>query len=306
MLYNKPKAWKDDFHKAIQLNDLKTAISIINLQRTSHAGTPPKAVKDQAIKLIRNELEKNQSSIYKIGIAFAESENDGAKELGIKLLAPYYAQHRYRISDILLSLADDPNWEVREYVAGALGTIINSEFELVYPKLKQWVAHELPNIRRAVAVGIGSAASGCSYKECNRLLMVLKPLLGDTDKYVSKNLGSFVIGDYLLRAHPNLVVKWLKTVNRSNNAQVRRNIAMSLSSAEAAKHLSSFIDILLKLAKDNRSVVQSATCKAVENLGKRVPNTIIPLLKEWQSDPKRSHVSKKVLPILNRLNLNDH
>jgi 3-methyladenine DNA glycosylase AlkD len=298
MLYHEVQSWKDDFFLAIQQNDLRKAISIIDAQRTPHAGTPPKAVKMQAVRLIQACDQDNPEALFALAIAFSQAGSDGAKEIALKLLPPFYHLHSKAVCDCVLALSDDPNWEVREWAASALGSIITIAFEMVYPTLKQWKEHESPNVRRAVVVSIGSAARNCNQEQCSLLLEVLEPLLADTHPYVSKNLGPFAIGDSLLRYHPILVADWLNKALHNENEQARWNIAMVMSAAESARHFPLLRDLLSQLATDTRPFVRRAVCKAFRKLGQRIPEELLPLLEEWKADPERASISAEVLPVL--------
>ena len=124
------------------------------------------------------------------------------------------------------------------------------------------------------------------------MLEALTPLLEDDDPYVRKNLGAFAIGDSLMKEQPALVAEWLGRA--SSHARAQWNVAMALSSAEAAKHFDLLADLLWQLAADSRNVVRRATYKAVLSLAKRVPEEMSALLEAWKEDPARSHVSDHV------------
>ena len=73
---------------------------------------------------------------------------------------------------------------------------------------------------------------------------------------------------------------------------------MALSSAEAAKQFDLLVEVLWKVAADERTVVLRAVYRAVNNLAKRLPDKIVPLVESWESDAQRSHVYAKVWPKL--------
>ena len=202
------------------------------------------------------------------------------------LLGHLYAHNPTEVTDTILKLADSGNWEVREWAASALRRVIGGHFGAVFPTVQAWTVHASPNIRRAAAVGCGSAASSCTSDECRLLLDALTPLLEDDDPYVRKNLGAFAIGDSLLKAQPALVAEWLGRA--SSHPRAQWNVAMALSSAEAAKHFDLLRELLWKVAADDRTVVRRAVYRAVLNLAKRIPEEIATLLKrgmKTRSDP---------------------
>ena len=285
-------SWQDAFGAALEQEDPASAISVLDGQKTGHAGTPRQAVKLRAAKLVRAHYDEWPASVYRTGAAFTRSENEGAQEIGLVLLAPFYAHNPPEVSAIVLKLADSDHWEVREWAASALRRIISDDFAAIFATLKDWAGHASPNVRRAVAVASGSASRDCTQEECRLLLEILAPLLEDDDLYVRKNLGAFAIGDSFLKSQPALVAEWLGRASASPRAQW--NVAMALSAAEATKQFPILSVLLRQLAADERSVVRRATYRAVLNLAKRIPEEIGPLAESRATDPRRSHVHAHV------------
>ena len=285
-------SWQDAFGAALEQADLASAISVLDGQKTGHAGTPRQAVTLRAAKLVRAHDDEWPASVYRTGAAFARSENEGAQEIGLVLLAPLYAHNPPEVSAMVLKLADSDHWEVKEWAASALRRIISDDFAALFATLKDWAGHASPNVRRAVAVASGSASRECTQEECHLLLEILAPLLEDDDLYVRKNLGAFAIGDSFLKSQPALVAEWLGRASASPRAQW--NVAMALSAAEATKQFPILSVLLRQLAADERSVVRRATYRAVLNLAKRIPEEIGPLAESRATDPRRSHVHAHV------------
>ncbi len=288
----KKNSWKEDFGSAVERERIAEAIGVLDAQKTAHAGTPRQAIKLQAAKLIRSHYGESTPALYNTAMALARSESEGAQEVGLVLLGQLFAHNPEEVTEIILKLADSMNWEVREWAASALRRVIGGHFSAIYPTIQAWALHSSPNIRRAAAVGCGSAADSCSEEECRLMLEALTPLLEDDDPYVRKNLGAFAIGDSLMKEQPALVAEWLGRA--SSHARAQWNVAMALSSAEAAKHFDLLADLLWQLAADSRNVVRRATYKAVLSLAKRVPEEMSALLEAWKEDPARSHVSDHV------------
>ena len=288
----KEKSRKDGFLSAIERNDVTGAIAVLDSQKTAHAGTPRQATKLQAAKLVSLHYGESTALLYDMAKAFARSESEGAQEVGLVLLGPLFGHNPAEVTDIILRLADSENWEVREWAASALRRVISGHFGAIFPTVQAWTVHASPNIRRAAAVGCGSAASSCTSDECRLLLDALTPLLEDDDPYVRKNLGAFAIGDSFLKAQPALVAEWRGRA--SSHPRAQWNVAMALSAAEAARHFDLLSDLLWQLAVDDRNVVRRAVYRAVLSLAKRIPERIAPLLEAWNEDPQRSHVSVHV------------
>ena len=292
----KVNSWKDDFASAVEKNSLGEAIAVLDSQKTAHAGTPRQAIKLQAAKLVSSQYGESAQDLYNTAITFGRSESEGAQEVGLVLLGHLYAHNPTEVTDTILKLADSGNWEVREWAASALRRVISGHFGAILPTVQAWTVHASPNIRRAAAVGCGSAASSCTPDECRLLLDALTPLLEDDDPYVRKNLGAFAIGDSLLKAQPALVAEWLGQA--SSHPRAQWNVAMALSSAEAAKHFDLLRELLRKVAADDRTVVRRAVYRAVLNLAKRIPEKIAALVEAWEEDSQRSHVYVQVKPKL--------
>ena len=293
---NEASSWQKAFVAALREEDLDGLFSVLEAQRTAHAGTPRQAVKLKAAKLIEGHYDSSLASLYETAVAFARSENEGAQQIGLVLLGPLYERNRADVKEIVLQLVDSENWEVREWAASALRRIIVEEFSAIFPTLKEWAGHESPNVRRAVAVASAWAAKDLTEERCRLLLDILAPLMEDDDSYVRKNMGAYAIGDSFLKAQPKLVAEWLGLASANERAQW--NVAMALSSAEAAKQFDLLIEVLWKVAADERTVVRRATYRAVNNIAKRLPEKIVPLVASWKTDSQRSHVYMRVWPKL--------
>ena len=284
--------WKGAFLEAVERRELEEAISVLDSQKTGHAGTPRQAVKLEAVKVMRGHFGEGSAALYEAAMAFANSGSEGAQEVGLVLLGHMFVHNPREVTEVILRLADSENWEVREWAASALRRVISENFEAIYPTVRAWVGHSSPNVRRAAAVASAWAAGDCTEEACRLLLEALTPLLEDDDPYVRKNLGAYAIGDSFLKAQPELVAEWLGRA--SGHPRAQWNAAMALSAAEAAKHFGLLSDLLWQLAADDRTAVRRAVYRAVLNLGKRVPEEVNSLVERWKDDPERRHVYDRV------------
>ncbi|MEM7536983.1 MAG: HEAT repeat domain-containing protein [Chloroflexota bacterium] len=262
--------WQNEFLRHLEHKNITDAIACLDLFKTNHAGTPPQKIKDRAIKLIHKKYRDQPERLYEYALAFANSSNDGAKEIGVYLLPEFYARNSEEIDEIVACLGDDDNWEVREWAAGALAYIISGSFSRIFPKLAQWVQDPSANIRRMTAVAIGFATRDCTSEQCQQLLPLLTPLMADTDKYVSKNMGAYAVSNCALKHQPALVETWLRTIDDANE-HAAWNLAMVLTTAEAAKQFVHIQFLLPSLLADERPKVKRAVQKGVKNLAKRIP-----------------------------------
>lgn len=85
--------------------------------------------------------------------------------------------------------AIDEDWRVREEAAAQIKKINDNHFDKYLPIWKQWIVNENPNIRRAVLVGL-VRIDKIYVKEAINLI---EPLLCDSNNYVKKNCGPFVL-----------------------------------------------------------------------------------------------------------------
>ena len=285
-------SWRDEFSAGIEGDSWEEAISVLDSQKTGHAGTPRQADKLQAAKIMSRHYGEGTAGLFEAAVVFAGAESEGAQEVGLVLLGPMFGHNPEKVTEIIFRLADSENWEVREWAASALRRVIGGNFEAIYPTVKDWAVHASPNVRRAAAVASAWAAGDCTEEECQLLLEGLTPLLEDDDPYVRKNLGAFAVGDSFLKAQPEMVADWLGRA--SGHPRAQWNVAMALSAAEAAKHLELLSGLLGQLAADERTAVRRAVYKAALSLAKRRPEEMSLILASWKDDPERSHVYSHV------------
>lgn len=171
-------------------------------------------------------------------------------------------------------------------------------FDEAYALLQRWARHPSENVRRAVVLTAKKAGKERRPEWGEPLLDLLKPLLSDRSVYVRKNLGPFAIGDGLLRYYPGLTIARLTRWAEEEDEQVRWNVAMAFSTAGAARHLDAALPILERLAADDRRFVWRAVASAMRNLGRRVPERVVPVLKEWLKDERRARPAETALGLI--------
>lgn len=283
------------FLNAVARRDFDAAAGVLAPLRTAHAGTPPAAVKGRAARLLARQHRSDREALLAAATALAETTDDGAKEIGLLLIGPFFAAHPSRVGPVIARLADDPNWEVREIAAAAVSDAVAGAGPAALPWLHALAADASPNGRRAAAVGSGWAARRVDADLGRQLLALLDPLMNDDDRYVGRNLGAFAVGDGFLRAHPEITRSWLAGLATSEHPRVRWNVAMALTAAEAAKHLPSLYDVLTVLAADRDPAVQRAVTTASRKLLRRRPEEFQPLLQAWLADPTSAPLASRVL-----------
>jgi 3-methyladenine DNA glycosylase AlkC len=209
-----------------------------------------------------------------------------------------YTLQPLKAEEITLRIADDAHWEVREDVDNVMLEIVKFDFDEAYALLKKWTKHPSENVRRAVVMTAKKAGRERRLEWACPLLDLLEYLLNDRSVYVRKNLGPFAIGDGFLRYHPAITLQYLETWSKMEDGQVRWNVAMAFSSAEAAKHIEAALPILERLACDERRFVWRAVTSAMRNLGRRVPDRVLPVLERWLKDELRVRPAQTVFKYL--------
>ena len=258
---------------AIKNKNYRKVVSLLETIKTPHAGTSK--TRDKAFvlyEIIKNlkdsyklpkELEK---TFYKTGYEFSRMNEPVAKEIGISLIWRGYQYSKNKVKEILLKTADHPNWEVREYVAGAFINALkhNPDF---YKTLAKWSQHSSANVRRAVVFSSLGFLSD-DKQNLRKAFALLKPLLYDSSAYVKRNLGPFILGSYFGRKYPVEVFKQFDKWLRLKNPNVRWNIAMSFRSSFGNKHPKRALRYLKQLSKDESKTVLRAVKSAMNFLGK--------------------------------------
>jgi HEAT repeat protein len=215
--------------------------------------------------------------------------------------SPYYVEHTEEVRRLLLQLADDENWTIREGAAGGFARVLQDHFERVYPLFQEWVRHPSENVRRAVVLAVmpvvRDKASGVERAEpCLRLL---EPLLADRSQYVCKNLGPFAIGAAILNQHADLTFAMLEHWRDTyDDEQVRWNLAMAVSASGGVAHVERALAFLRTLADDGHRRVWRAVASAARALGKKRPEVVIPELERWTEDDTRRRVAEAALKYL--------
>jgi 3-methyladenine DNA glycosylase AlkC len=112
------------------------------------------------------------------------------------------------------------------------------------------------------------------------LVSLVEPLLSDKTPYVRKNLGSFAIGDGLLRCYPSTAMKYLHKWAERKDEGTLWNVAMAFASYGGKKNWQEGVKILSALATDERRYVWRAVASAMLYLARRQPK-VHDMLKNW-------------------------
>ncbi|WP_257349245.1 HEAT repeat domain-containing protein [Pseudalkalibacillus decolorationis] len=265
--------WRETLKTFLHNDQWEEVITFIEKDKTKHAGTAPAQVKRKAIKLIESTYKNDQAKRQRITVYLGTHNSPTAKEISAHLLPGIYAKNPNRTTSLLKVIADDDNWEVREWAAGACGELLAKQFDEFYPILIKWVKSDSENVRRAVALAVMYASKALNVDYAARLIQVIEPLMRDFSVYVKKNLGPFAIGDGLMKRYPEQVLSWLKGCAAIDDEQVRWNVAMAFSTAASRSYATEGKAILSTLENDSRASVQRSVKKAQHNLEKAPAKT---------------------------------
>jgi len=255
----------------------------------------------QADKLVKRVLKNEPDTIYTWGVEMAARSEWGARMMASWLFSPYYAGHEEEVQRLLLELADDDSWTIREGASDGFAQVLQDHFEAVYPLYLEWTGHTSENVRRAVVLSVMPVVRDKTHgvQRAEPCLRLLEPLLADRSLYVCKNLGAFAIGSAILNHHPDLTFATLAHWrDQYDDEQVRWNLAMAVSASGGVAHVERSLAFLHSLADDERRTVWRAVASAARALGKKRTDAVIAELQRWQKDDSRRHVAETALKYL--------
>lgn len=120
---------------------------------TAHANTAPAAIKRLTIRGLESRYRSGAEELWQVTLSLSHSGHPTAEEVAAILLAKLYAHHAETTTEELKRLADSTNWEVREWVASALGEVTLYHFNHIHTRLQEWIHDPSENVRRAVVLG---------------------------------------------------------------------------------------------------------------------------------------------------------
>jgi hypothetical protein len=255
----------------------------------------------QADKLVKKILKHESETVYTWGVAMAGRSEWAAQMIASWLFSPYYIKHKQEVQELLLQLADNDNWTIREGASDGFARVLQDHFDEVYSLFQEWARHPSENVRRAVVLSVMPVVRDKTHgaERAEPCLRLLEPLLADRSQYVRKNLGAFAIGAAILNHYPDLTFITLERWrDRYDDEGVRWNLAMALSASGGAAHVERSLAFLYTLADDERRTVWRAVASAARALGKKQPKAVIPELQRWFEDPSRRQVAEVALKYL--------
>lgn len=245
------------------------------------------------VRLIHDTL--NAEEVFLFGIQLVHIWTKRSRRIGDVLVLNYWKNHQEAAKKHLMDVADDEYWGTREGAAQLLSVILTRDFENTYTWFMDLIQTGNPNLRRAIVVAVKYSAQERIPGRQDLLLNLIELLLSDRVEYVRKNLGSFAIGDGLLRVYPMETIHRLKQWAATDDAQVRWNVSKAFASSGGNLTWPLGQELLSKLATDERRFVWKAVSSALHYIGRKQPEAIIPLLMEWRKDPQRKKVAEDAL-----------
>jgi 3-methyladenine DNA glycosylase AlkD len=182
---------------------------------------------------------------------------------------------------MLMKIADDPNWEVREYAAGAVAATV-ANFPRFYKTLEKWRKHRSENVRRVVVMSAAGLKNKKDSACTKKAFALLEPLLYDSSVYVKKNLGPFAIGSWYGYSFPKETFRQLDKWVRIKDANVRWNVAMAFNNSFGNHYPGQALKYLKILSSDKNNTVRRAVISTLRMLRKRHPD----LISEFANDMK--------------------
>jgi HEAT repeat protein len=216
-------------------------------------------------KIAKKNLSETEQ--YELAKKLLKRSEYTARNIGTHLLASGWPDNK-DVESYIKKAADDEDWIVREYAAGAFATLLEKDFIHFSKLYLKWLKTESVNIKRAIALAVKYESKSAESKKWKVYFDLINPLMEEEAEYIRKNLGPFAIGDGLLSRYPDQVLSSCKKWIKSGNENVRWNAAMIFTAAAARKFSKEGKSILRSLEKDDSAFVSRAAKKALKNLEK--------------------------------------
>lgn len=240
-------------------------------------------------------LNGEEESILEHAQRWAKRPEPAARHLACGLLVESYKTDPSETIALLLELADDDDWTVREAAATTCGKILREDFTKGLDVLYEWRGHPSENVRRAVLIAATKAAQTRRREWGEPLLKLVEPLLSDRRPTLRRTLGPLVLGGVLLRYYTDITFEYLVKWSTSADEQVLWNVAMAFSGAGGPLVVKKALIILRKLSLDERRYVWRAVSSAMWKLGRKKPEIVRPELSRWLEDERRVTVAREAM-----------
>ena len=278
---------------------MRKVISQENIDEFSILASPLKWGKPSwsASQLLLQVLGNDTDRLWFWGMHLANHENPHTRRYASRILSQLWEKDRNKPEQMLVILADDEHWLVREDAHAVWSELLKSHFEEVFPVVQTFGTHSSANLRRCAAIAARSAGNLRKEEWAEPLIHLLENLLCDKTPYVRKNVGPYAIGDGLLRCYPDFTLDYLRTWANKTDEGTLWNVAMAFASYGGNKKWREGMKILEKLATDKRRYVWRSVSSASLYLARRHPE-VKDVLNAWLKDSERSKVAETTLKYL--------
>ena len=191
-----------------------------------------------------------------------------ARNIGTNLIVNGWPDHK-DVEKYIKRAAEDDDWIVREYAAGAFATLLQRDFMHFSKLFLKWVDTESVNVKRAIALAVKYESKMADPKKWKTYFDLVDPLMSEDDEYIRKNMGPFTIGDGLLSRYPEQILISCKKWAKSKNENVRWNTAMIFTAAAGRRFAKDGKVILGPLLEDSNPFVLNAAKRAMKCLEKK-------------------------------------
>jgi hypothetical protein len=278
---------RSEIRKLIHRSEFEKIIRKLQKVKTGHAGTAKtkdkRFVLTETVKFIRENSGDPEKRFFELGKELCSRNEDVAKELGVSLIWRGYKCNKNEVLKILVGIAGDDNWEVREYAGSAFANTLHGHPGF-YNELVKLTRHPSEYVRRAVVISaIGLREKGNTEK-LSKAFALLQPLLFDKSGYVRKNLGPFILGSYFGNTFPKETVKQLKEWTRLGDDYVRWNIAMAFNNSFGNKYPREALSVLKLLIGDVSLVVKRAVISTLRFLRKKHEMPVDEFVLQYEPD----------------------
>ncbi|MEZ4821281.1 MAG: DNA alkylation repair protein [Ignavibacteria bacterium] len=203
-------------------------------------------------------------------------EEPAAREIGVSVIWRGYKHSPAKVKKQLLKIADDPNWEVREYAGNAFAAVLEDNTEL-FDEMLKLTNHPSENVRRAL---VFSAIGLRNEEGIKKAFTIFEPLMYDDSRYVKKNLGPFILGCYFGNAFPEQVIDQLKKWSKIKDEHVRWNIIMSFNNSFGNKYPEKALDVISMFLNDENKTVKRAVKSTLNHISKRHKDKVLDFRKK--------------------------
>ena len=179
------------------------------------------------------------------------------------LVIEEFARHRMfssQLAYLVVTLADDQDWDVREGAQLALRAAAAADFRAVVSILRACAASPSANVRRAALLGVRPSPR-TTESEAKERLSIVDALIDDKATYVRRNIP-YALGFW--RHHPQLLREQVAAWARSPRAEVRRNVAASLQGRLFMANTSEWAELLRILQVDSDAKVRVVASRSAK------------------------------------------